>query len=629
MQKAEEKYKAVLDKAKGDRGGIFASIIGASQGQDASLDAVNAQIKDQTVLLSAAETEARDAQEREVKLREEISRLTLEFEQKSSASANEIAALKAELKDAVSNASSTFAAESETTVKEYKQRISELESKLKSGDDTVAAIAKLQADAQEQLAVTVARLNEERERAVADAETKYALDLARLTENASASFDEDDEMTAAVAQMLRKMAKLEQERDAWQFDSVAWKDQAKSYEANVRSLESERADILVKYQNSQAMLGSRISEMNAMKEKHNDEIVRAVAQTMADATLEFNQKIQESKEHTREVEVLLAALREDFKERVRDSAQLMNKQLKSRERELEKQIRRAHRDYAEQAKKMENVQYRLASVQAEFAEAEAKWSRSMLLMKEDFERRLKSEQVTLAEKIAFYEQRVGALTDELDVAKKQSSSSKVVSETSVQRPLFEFNKGKVAAERAAREDAERKLRAAQSEMVTLRDQLLAAKEEATKAKEDAALAAEEAALAAEEAAKTSAPSLFERLFGASNRSMKETNASTPTESVIQKSKPAQSPSKVATLERDLEAAVKKLSEFKTAQKAEIEAVEKAMRIESESKLKALESKVSTLENQLANSEKIANQKLASAMEAAKAERDRMEKTLRT
>ena len=765
MQKAEEKYKAVLDKAKGDRGGIFASIIGASQGQDASLDAVNAQIKDQTVLLSAAETEARDAQEREVKLREEISRLTLEFEQKSSASANEIAALKAELKDAVSNASSTFAAESETTVKEYKQRISELESKLKSGDDTVAAIAKLQADAQEQLAVTVARLNEERERAVADAETKYALDLARLTENASASFDEDDEMTAAVAQMLRKMAKLEQERDAWQFDSVTWKDQAKSYEANVRSLESERADILVKYQNSQAMLGSRISEMNAMKEKHNDEIVRAVAQTTADATLEFNQKIQESKEHTREVEVLLAALREDFKERVRDSAQLMNKQLKSRERELEKQIRRAHRDYAEQAKKMENVQYRLASVQAdeanvrsleseradilvkyqnsqamlgsrisemnamkekhndeivravaqttadatlefnqkiqeskehtrevevllaalredfkervrdsaqlmnkqlksrerelekqirrahrdyaeqakkmenvqyrlasvqaEFAEAEAKWSRSMLLMKEDFERRLKSEQVTLAEKIAFYEQRVGALTDELDVAKKQSSSSKVVSETSVQRPLFEFNKGKVAAERAAREDAERKLRAAQSEMVTLRDQLLAAKEEATKAKEDAALAAEEAALAAEEAAKTSAPSLFERLFGASNRSMKETNASTPTESVIQKSKPAQSPSKVATLERDLEAAVKKLSEFKTAQKAEIEAVEKAMRIESESKLKALESKVSTLENQLANSEKIANQKLASAMEAAKAERDRMEKTLRT
>ena len=151
----------------------------------------------------------------------------------------------------------------------------------------------------------------------------------------------------------------------------------------------------------------------------------------------------------------------------------------------------------------------------------------------------------------------------------------MVSETSVQRPLFEFNKGKVAAERAAREDAERKLRAAQSEMVTLRDQLLAAKEEATKAKEDAALAAEEAALAAEEAAKTSAPSLFERLFGASNRSMKETNASTPTESVIQKSKPAQSPSKVATLERDLEAAVKKLSEFKTAQKAEIEAVEKA------------------------------------------------------
>ena len=290
MQKAEEKYKAVLDKAKGDRGGIFASIIGASQGQDASLDAVNAQIKDQTVLLSAAETEARDAQEREVKLREEISRLTLEFEQKSSASADEIAALKAELKDAVSNASSTFAAESETTVKEYKQRISELESKLKSGDDTVAAIAKLQADAQEQLAVTVARLNEERERAVADAETKYALDLARLTENASASFDEDDEMTAAVAQMLRKMAKLEQERDAWQFDSVAWKDQAKSYEANVRSLESERADILVKYQNSQAMLGSRISEMNAMKEKHNDEIVRAVAQTMADADFRIQPK---------------------------------------------------------------------------------------------------------------------------------------------------------------------------------------------------------------------------------------------------------------------------------------------------------------------------------------------------
>ena len=162
MQKAEEKYKAVLDKAKGDRGGIFASIIGASRGQDASLDAVNAQIKDQTVLLSAAETEARDAQEREVKLREEISRLTLEFEQKSSASADEIAALKAELKDAVSKASSTFAAESETTVKEYKQRISELESKLKSGDDTVAAIAKLQADAQEQLAATVARLNEER-----------------------------------------------------------------------------------------------------------------------------------------------------------------------------------------------------------------------------------------------------------------------------------------------------------------------------------------------------------------------------------------------------------------------------------------------------------------------------------
>ena len=171
----------------------------------------------------------------------------------------------------------------------------------------------------------------------------------------------------------------------------------------------------------------------------------------------------------------------------------MNKQLKSRERELEKQIRRAHRDYAEQAKKMENVQYRLASVQAEFAEAEAKWSRSMLLMKEDFERRLKSEQVTLAEKIAFYEQRVGALTDELDVAKKQSSSSKVESETSVQRPLFEFNKGKVAAERAAREDAERKLRAAQSEMDTLRDQLLAAEKEATKAKEEAALAAEEAA----------------------------------------------------------------------------------------------------------------------------------------
>jgi len=633
-EKAEKKYM----KAIGESGGWRFSLFGRGKVQDTNVNALNDDMRDNASLLKAAEEELIESKKREDELRREAASLTSELERAISNSSDEIDALKKEFSKNVEAASSNFAMDMKATVDKYETQITKIESMAKDEEIAVVAelkseaqqemarvVAELKVEAQRELVQVVARLNEERDASIAAAETKYALELKRTSELAAASASEE------VTALTRALAKLEDEKRLLQMDVVAWRDQVKSYEEQLAKAEAARKDLLDKYQNSRSMLTDQLAKSSELEKRYHDDMLQAVAQSMAEATVQFNASLQESETQTNEVRRQLESLGAEFDARVRDAAKKENKRLRNREQELEKQLKRAQRDYTNQARKMDKLASQLAAVQSEYKAAEEKWARSMRLLKDDFEQRLKKEQVTLAEKIAFYEQRVTSLTEELTLAKDQakSASNRAKSEsTAPARPLFEFNKGKLAAEQAAREDAERQLLAAKSEMEALRTQLLAAEEEVEKAKSDLKISeinrSKELAQARDEGAK--AVPLFQRLFGAPQKAARPPPMPKVVEKVVvQKTEDS---TKVKALEDELAAAAKKLSELKTASRAEVESAKKKIRDDYEAKLKILQSKVASLEEALSRSDEIAKEKLATAMEAAQAEKDRMEKTLR-
>ena len=631
---AEKKYKKDIGESGGWRFGLF----GQGKVQDADVDALNDDMRNKASLLKAAEEELAESKNREDELRREAARLTSELEQAISNSSEEIDALKKEFSKNVEAASSNFAVDMKATVDKYETQIAKIKSmaedeaiavvaelKTEAQQEMVRAIAELNAEAQYELVQVVARLNEERDASIAAAETKYTLELKRTSEAAAGSASEE------VITLTRALVKLEDEKRLLQMDVIAWKDQVKSYEEQLAKSEAARKDLLDKYQHSRSMLTNQLAKASELEQRYHDDMTQAIAQSMAEAAIEFNASLQESEKQTKEVQRQLASLTAELNARVRDAAKKENKRLRDREQELEKQIKRAQRDYANQARKMEKLAAQLETVQSEYKAAEEKWSRSMRLMKVDFEQRLKKEQVTLAEKIAFYEQRVKSLTEELTLAKDQakSASMRVKSESvAPTRPLFEFNRGKLAAEQAAREDAERQLLAAKSEMEALRTLLLAAEDEVEKAQSDLKISeinrSKEVAQARDQGAR-SVP-LLQRLFGTPQKSAR----TPPTPKVVEKVvvQKSEDSTKVKALEDELAVAARKLSELKTESRAEFESAKKKIREEYEAELKILQSKVASLEKALSRSDEIAKEKLAMATKAAQAEKDRMEKTLR-
>jgi len=621
-----QKYENELSKAgkATSRSGFLSNLFGASR--DDELKSLDDKIRTQESLRKAAEGEAKDAREREATARSEVARLTSEIERTSSQSSEEIASLREQLSKSVSEATTSFAAASDESVKSYQRRISELEAAVADNNvELIQAIARiqtdseqelrnvvaqLQAEAQRELTATVERLNAERDAAVASAEKKFSDSVTQL-EKASAV--KETETTSAVAQLLKELAEASQKLEIVQVDTIAWKDQATSYKNKVESLQVERVELLSKLKNSRAVLEKSIADSIAKEKAQEQEMVRAVAQAMAEATLSFNAKLQESMKETQQTEQKLESLRGQFEMRVKEATKEANKQLLQREAKLEKELSKAQRDYASQAKKMESMDETLQTLRAEYSAAEAKWARNERLMKADFEQRVKAGEVTLAEKIAFYESRVKTLTSELESAKKEAKiGSKVGSQVVVKRALFEFNKDKLAAEAAAREEAERALEAAKAEMDALRKQLVSAEQEAADAK-----------AAAEEAAKEAARprSFFEQLFGVRKQKTSTSSATTSTVSTVEVTK-------VSSIQQELDATVATLNDLKKTKVKEIEAAKQAMRTEYEAKLKQLQSNVKRLETQLANTEQNAAKKLEAALEAAKAERTRMESSLR-
>ena len=619
-----QKYENELSKAgkATSRSGFLSNLFGASR--DDELKSLDDKIQTQESLRKAAEGEAKDAREREATARSEVARLTSEIERTSSQSSEEIASLREQLSKSVSEATTSFAAASDESVKSYQRRISELEAAVADNNvELIQAIARiqtdseqelrnvvaqLQAEAQRELTATVERLNAERDAAVASAEKKFSDSVTQL-EKASAV--KETETTSA--QLLKELAEASQKLEIVQVDTIAWKDQATSYKNKVESLQVERVELLSKLKNSRAVLEKSIADSIAKEKAQEQEMVRAVAQAMAEATLSFNAKLQESMKETQQTEQKLESLRGQFEMRVKEATKEANKQLLQREAKLEKELSKAQRDYASQAKKMESMDETLQTLRAEYSAAEAKWARNERLMKADFEQRVKAGEVTLAEKIAFYESRVKTLTSELESAKKEAKiGSKVGSQVVVKRALFEFNKDKLAAEAAAREEAERALEAAKAEMDALRKQLVSAEQEAADAK-----------AAAEEAAKEAARprSFFEQLFGVRKQKTSTSSATTSTVSTVEVTK-------VSSIQQELDATVATLNDLKKTKVKEIEAAKQAMRTEYEAKLKQLQSNVKRLETQLANTEQNAAKKLEAALEAAKAERTRMESSLR-
>ena len=629
LDSLRQKYENELSKAgkPSSRSGFFSNMFGGSR--DDELKSLDDKIRAQESLRKAAEGEAKDAREREATARAEVARLTSEVERTSSQASKEIASLREQLSKSVNEATASFAASSDESVKSYQRRIAELEAAVADNNvELVQAIARiqtdseqelrnvvaqLQAEAQRELTATVERLNAERDAAVASAEKKFSDSVAQLEKASTAT---ESETTSMVAQLLKQVAEASQKLEIVQVDTIAWKDQATSYKTKVDSLQAERVELLSKLKNSRGVLEKSIADSIAKEKAQEQEMVRAVAQAMAEATVSFNAKLQESMKETQQTEQKLESLRSEFDIRVREAAKQANKQLVQREAKLEKELSKAQRDYASQAKKMESVDETLQALRAEYSAAEAKWARNERLMKADFEQRVKAGEVTLAEKIAFYESRVKTLTTELESAKKEAKvgqGSKSGSQVVVKRALFEFNKGKVAAEAAAREEAERALEAAKAEMDALRKQLVSAEQEAADAK-----------AAAEEAAKEAARprSFFEQLFGVrKQKTSTSSTATTSTGSTVEVTK-------VSSIQQELEATVATLNDLKKTNVKEIEAAKQAVRTEYEAKLKQLQSNVKRLETQLANTEKNAAKKLEAALEAAKAERTRMESSLR-
>ena len=629
LDSLRQKYENELSKAgkANSRSGFFSKMFGGSR--DDELKSLDDKIRAQESLRKAAEGEAKDAREREATARAEVARLTSEVERTSSQASKEIASLREQLSKSVNEATASFAASSDESVKSYQRRIAELEAAVADNNvELVQAIARiqtdseqelrnvvaqLQAEAQRELTATVERLNAERDAAVASAEKKFSDSVAQLEKASTAT---ESETTSMVAQLLKQVAEASQKLEIVQVDTIAWKDQATSYKTKVDSLQAERVELLSKLKNSRGVLEKSIADSIAKEKAQEQEMVRAVAQAMAEATVSFNAKLQESMKETQQTEQKLESLRSEFDIRVREAAKQANKQLVQREAKLEKELSKAQRDYASQAKKMESVDETLQALRAEYSAAEAKWARNERLMKADFEQRVKAGEVTLAEKIAFYESRVKTLTTELESAKKEAKvgqGSKSGSQVVVKRALFEFNKGKVAAEAAAREEAERALEAAKAEMDALRKQLVSAEQEAADAK-----------AAAEEAAKEAARprSFFEQLFGVrKQKTSTSSTATTSTGSTVEVTK-------VSSIQQELEATVATLNDLKKTNVKEIEAAKQAVRTEYEAKLKQLQSNVKRLETQLANTEKNAAKKLEAALEAAKAERTRMESSLR-
>lgn len=629
LDSLRQKYENELSKAgkANSRSGFFSNMFGGSR--DDELKSLDDKIRAQESLRKAAEGEAKDAREREATARAEVARLTSEVERTSSQASKEIASLREQLSKSVNEATASFAASSDESVKSYQRRIAELEAAVAdnnvelvqaiariqtdSEQELRSVVAQLQAEAQRELTATVERLNAERDAAVASAEKKFSDSVAQLEKASTAT---ESETTSMVAQLLKEVAEASQKLEIVQVDTIAWKDQATSYKTKVDSLQAERVELLSKLKNSRGVLEKSIADSIAKEKAQEQEMVRAVAQAMAEATVSFNAKLQESMKETQQTEQKLESLRSEFDIRVREAAKQANKQLAQREAKLEKELSKAQRDYASQAKKMESVDETLQALRAEYSAAEAKWARNERLMKADFEQRVKAGEVTLAEKIAFYESRVKTLTTELESAKKEAKvgqGSKTGSQVVVKRALFEFNKGKVAAEAAAREEAERALEAAKAEMDALRKQLVSAEQEAADAK-----------AAAEEAAKEAARprSFFEQLFGVrKQKTSTSSTATTSTGSTVEVTK-------VSSIQQELEATVATLNDLKKTNVKEIEAAKQAVRTEYEAKLKQLQSNVKRLETQLANTEKNAAKKLEAALEAVKAERTRMESSLR-
>lgn len=629
LDSLRQKYENELSKAgkANSRSGFFSNMFGGSR--DDELKSLDDKIRAQESLRKAAEGEAKDAREREATARAEVARLTSEVERTSSQASKEIASLREQLSKSVNEATASFAASSDESVKSYQRRIAELEAAVAdnnvelvqaiariqtdSEQELRSVVAQLQAEAQRELTATVERLNAERDAAVASAEKKFSDSVAQLEKASTAT---ESETTSMVAQLLKEVAEASQKLEIVQVDTIAWKDQATSYKTKVDSLQAERVELLSKLKNSRGVLEKSIADSIAKEKAQEQEMVRAVAQAMAEATVSFNAKLQESMKETQQTEQKLESLRSEFDIRVREAAKQANKQLAQREAKLEKELSKAQRDYASQAKKMESVDETLQALRAEYSAAEAKWARNERSMKADFEQRVKAGEVTLAEKIAFYESRVKTLTTELESAKKEAKvgqGSKTGSQVVVKRALFEFNKGKVAAEAAAREEAERALEAAKAEMDALRKQLVSAEQEAADAK-----------AAAEEAAKEAARprSFFEQLFGVrKQKTSTSSTATTSTGSTVEVTK-------VSSIQQELEATVATLNDLKKTNVKEIEAAKQAVRTEYEAKLKQLQSNVKRLETQLANTEKNAAKKLEAALEAVKAERTRMESSLR-
>lgn len=629
LDSLRQKYENELSKAgkANSRSGFFSNMFGGSR--DDELKSLDDKIRAQESLRKAAEGEAKDAREREATARAEVARLTSEVERTSSQASKEIASLREQLSKSVNEATASFAASSDESVKSYQRRIAELEAAVAdnnvelvqaiariqtdSEQEVRSVVAQLQAEAQRELTATVERLNAERDAAVASAEKKFSDSVAQLEKASTAT---ESETTSMVEQLLKEVAEASQKLEIVQVDTIAWKDQATSYKTKVDSLQAERVELLSKLKNSRGVLEKSIADSIAKEKAQEQEMVRAVAQAMAEATVSFNAKLQESMKETQQTEQKLESLRSEFDIRVREAAKQANKQLAQREAKLEKELSKAQRDYASQAKKMESVDETLQALRAEYSAAEAKWARNERLMKADFEQRVKAGEVTLAEKIAFYESRVKTLTTELESAKKEAKvgqGSKTGSQVVVKRAMFEFNKGKVAAEAAAREEAERALEAAKAEMDALRKQLVSAEQEAADAK-----------AAAEEAAKEAARprSFFEQLFGVrKQKTSTSSTATTSTGSTVEVTK-------VSSIQQELEATVATLNDLKKTNVKEIEAAKQAVRTEYEAKLKQLQSNVKRLETQLANTEKNAAKKLEAALEAVKAERTRMESSLR-
>ena len=613
MKNAESQYGAAMASASAasvpssTERGFWSSVFKGNS--------IDARIEEQASLRAAAESEVKEARAREVELRQRVDALTAEIQGASSQAAKDVAALKEKLDKAMDDASKNLAIATDAVVQKYEARIRDLEA---SSDKTVAVVATLQAEAEKELTSTVAKLMTEREQAIAVAEQTFAAELAKVKTDAESS---EAAKLAEASAMQAKMVSAQQ-------DVITWKDQANTYKAELTKLQAERTELLTKLKNSQDTLTSNIAQSIKESKERDEEIVRAVAKSMADATVEFNAKLQASQQQAREAESKLLNLRSVFETRAREVAQQTTKELKEREVTLEKKLRQAQRDYAQQGKIVESLEHRLSTAKSQMEAAEKKWTRLQRDMTQEFEQRLTKEKVPLAEKIAFYEQRVETLKEEVKTAKKSRSlfGSKTTSADPnapapviVKRALFEFNRDKLQAEAEAREEAERALTAATEEMQALKLKLEAAQAEVEQAKEAARMEAEKNA----SVSVSPFAAIFARMFGTPSTS----------KSVVEEKK--EPPAVVAdltksqSLQAELDATTRTLADLKAKYATEVAAGEAAVRKEYESKLTSLKSTVSTLESQLASANKTAEAKLAAAMKAAEQERTAMEKSLRS